>query len=72
MKIRKEAFYKNNCSYTFVIFTGKNQSWGLVLIKLQAYKETSQVFSYEYWEIIKNTYGEHLQTAATDEPPKED
>ena len=59
----------------FAIFTGKHLCCSLFLIKLQAFrhaiyeKETvTQVFSYEYCEIFKNTYFEkHLRTATPDD-----
>ena len=44
-------------------FTAKHLCWSLFLIKLQALleKTPTQVFSYEYCEIFKNTYfQEHL------------
>ena len=39
-----------------------NLRWGLYLIKLE-----EQLFSYEYWQIFKNTYSEeHRQMAASE------
>ena len=60
---------------SFAIFTGKHLCCSLFLIKLHAFrhaiyeKETvTQVFSYEYCEIFKNTYFEkHLRTATPDD-----
>ena len=49
----------------FAIFTGKNLCWSFFLIKLQLQAPTL-VFSYEYFNILKNTYfEEHLWTAAS-------
>ena len=54
---RKKAILKN-----FAIFTKKHLCWNLFLIKLQA----TQVFSFEYCKILKNTnFEEHLQTVAS-------
>ena len=59
----------------FAIFTGKHLCCSLFLIKLQAFrhaiyeKETvTQVLTYEYCEIFKNTYFEtHLRRATPDD-----
>ena len=56
----------------FSIFTGKHLCQSLFLINLQAWrpatlfkKASAQVFSCEYWEILKNTYfEEYLWTVA--------
>ena len=49
----------------FHIFTGKHLGWSFFLIKLQLQTPT-KVFSYEYFEILKNTYfEEHLRTTAS-------
>ena len=56
----QEAVLKN-----FAIFTGKHLRWSFFLIKLQLQTPT-QVFSYEYSEILRNTYFEEdLWTAAS-------
>ena len=48
----------------FAIFTGMHLCWGLFLIREK--ESPTQVLSWEYCEIFKNTYfKEHVQTAAT-------
>ena len=52
----QKAFLNN-----FAIFTEKHLCWSFFLIKTP-----TQVFSYEYFEILKNTYfEEHLWTVAS-------
>ena len=49
----------------FVNFTGKHLCQSLLLIKLQALKTPTEVFSEEIREIFKNTYfEEHLRATA--------
>ena len=47
-----EVFCKKVVLQNFAKFTGKNLCWSLFLIKLTM----AQVFSYEFCEILKNTF----------------
>ena len=60
-----EKSYTKDALKNFVIFTGKQLCWSLILTKLQACrpaillkKRLTQVFSCEYYEIVKNAYFE--------------
>ena len=66
----KKAVLKN-----FAIFKGKHLTWSLFLINLQAWrsatlkKTPTQLFSFEFCEIFKNTYSEeHVRTTAFEGP----
>ena len=70
-----EMFFKKTVFNNFAIFIGKDLCWSLFLIKLQVirtlklqfFKNPTQVFSCEYCEIFKNTnFEEHLQTVASE------
>ena len=50
--IPKEMLCKKVVLQNLAKFTGKNLCWGLFLIKLTM----AQVFSYEFCEILKNTF----------------
>ena len=59
-------FYKKTVLRNFTIFKGKHLCWSLFLIKLQAWRPI-ETFSYEYYEMFKNTvFAEYLQTAASE------
>ena len=69
-----EVFHKKAILKKFVIFKGKHLSWGLFFIKVPSLQASNcfkkgastQIFSYECWEIYKNTYfEEHLRMAAS-------
>ena len=57
-----EVFCKNVVLKNSVIFTGKHLYWSLLLIKSLLKKTPTQVFSYEFWGIVKNSFLiEHLR-----------
>ena len=64
-----QMFFQKSVLENFAIFTGK-RCFGLNLFfkkKQRAWRPLTQVFSFKYCEIFKNTFfEEHLQTAASD------
>ena len=60
----RRCFVKKAVLKNFAIFAGKHLCWSLFLKR-----DSRQVFSCEYCEILKNTYFEkHLRTAASGKP----
>ena len=65
---RLQRFFKIGVRKNFAILTGKHLRWCLFLIKLLDLRPTillkrdsTQMFSYKYWEILKNSFFiEHL------------
>ena len=60
---RSQMFFKTGVLKNFGIFTGKHLCWSLFLIKLLAWspatvlkRESTQVFSWEYYEVFKNSF----------------
>ena len=49
---RSQMFFKIGVPENFAIFTGKHLCWSLFLIK----RDATQVFCYEFCEILKNTF----------------
>ena len=60
---RLQRFFKIGVRKNFAILTGKHLRWCLFLIKLLDLRPTillkrdsTQMFSYKYWEILKNSF----------------
>ena len=52
---RLQMFFNTGALKNFAIFTGKHLCWNLFLLKLQAWRPPTQVFSCKYCEIFKST-----------------
>ena len=70
-----EVFYKKGVFRNFTKFTGKHQCQSLNKVVMRPAtllkKRLAQVFSYEFYEISKNTFfTEYLQTIASNFTPQ--